>query len=60
MADLVGVRFVEAGPISYCSTGDLRLGLGDYVVVRTDRGERLGWIVVAPDGATHEIGRAHV
>src|SRR5438105_2828217 len=49
MEDIVGIRFVEAGPVSYCSPGDLRLGLGDYVVVQTDRGERLGWVVITPD-----------
>ena len=48
-ADIAGVRFVEAGPISYCRTGELDLGVGDYVVVRTDQGERLGWIVIAAD-----------
>jgi len=37
------------GPISYCSPGEHRLGLGDYVVVRTPRGERLGWVVFTPD-----------
>ncbi|GMU41919.1 MAG: hypothetical protein AMXMBFR23_27850 [Chloroflexota bacterium] len=47
--DIVGIRFVEAGPIAYCSAGDLRLGTGDYVVVRTDRGERLGWVVLLPE-----------
>ena len=46
---IVGVRFVEAGRISYCSPAALRLGTGDYVVVRTDRGERLGWVVLAAD-----------
>ncbi|MSQ29565.1 MAG: hypothetical protein EXR68_03645, partial [Dehalococcoidia bacterium] len=46
---VVGVRFVEAGPIAYCAPGSLNLGTGDYVVVRTDRGERLGWVVLAPD-----------
>ncbi|MBM4364467.1 MAG: hypothetical protein FJ104_17445, partial [Deltaproteobacteria bacterium] len=45
----VGVRFAEAGPISYCSPGDLSLGLGDYVVVQSHRGERLGWVVVGAD-----------
>ncbi len=49
LEDMVGVRFVEAGAVSYCRTGELRLGVGDYVVVRTDRGERLGWVVIAPD-----------
>ena len=47
--DTVGVRFTEAGPISYSRAGELALGVGDYVVVRTDRGDRLGWVVVAPD-----------
>ena len=47
--DIVGVRFVEAGAISYCRSGDVDLGVGDYVVVRTDRGERLGWVVISPD-----------
>ncbi|MEZ4502464.1 MAG: regulatory iron-sulfur-containing complex subunit RicT [Dehalococcoidia bacterium] len=46
---LVGIRFIEAGPVSYCRPGELLLGVGDYVVVRTDRGERLGWVVIAPD-----------
>lgn len=47
--DIVGIRFIEAGPISYCSPEGLDLGVGDYVVVRTDRGERLGWIVISAD-----------
>jgi cell fate regulator YaaT (PSP1 superfamily) len=47
--DLVGVRFIEAGPVSYCNPAGLGLGVGDYVVVRTDRGERLGWVVIAAD-----------
>ncbi|TAK74276.1 MAG: hypothetical protein EPO16_11180, partial [Dehalococcoidia bacterium] len=45
----VGVRFIEAGPIAYCSPGDLDLGVGDYVVVRMPRGERLGWVVIGAD-----------
>ncbi|MBM4415893.1 MAG: hypothetical protein FJ035_06560 [Chloroflexi bacterium] len=49
VAASVGVRFVEAGPLSYCSPGELALGVGDYVVVHTDRGDRLGWVVLAPD-----------
>lgn len=49
MEGVAGIRFTEAGPLSYCSPGDLRLGIGDYVVVRTQRGERLGWVVVTPD-----------
>ena len=45
----VGVRYADAGPISYCSPGDLILGVGDYVIVRGNRGERLGWVVVGAD-----------
>ncbi|MEX2446008.1 MAG: regulatory iron-sulfur-containing complex subunit RicT, partial [Dehalococcoidia bacterium] len=47
------VRFIEAGPISYCAPGGIDLGLGDYVIVRTDRGERLGWVVLTPDQVLH-------
>ena len=46
---VAGVRFIEAGPITYCSPGELNLGVGDYVIVHADRGERLGWVVLAPD-----------
>ena len=46
---VVGIRFVEAGPIHYCSPASLSLGSGDYIVVRTDRGERMGWVVLAAD-----------
>ena len=49
MDGTVGVRFHEASPLTWCSPGDLDLGVGDYVVVRTDRGEELGWVVLAPD-----------
>jgi YD repeat-containing protein len=49
MDEIVGVRFIEAGAVSYCSPGGLALGVGDYVIVRGDRGERLGWVVIAPD-----------
>ncbi len=49
MDQVVGVRFIEAGPITYCGPGALALGIGDYVVVRTDCGERLGWVVLTPD-----------
>ena len=46
---IIGVRFAEAGPVSYCKPGDLRLGVGDYVIVTDERGERLGWVVIAAD-----------
>ncbi|MSP21415.1 MAG: hypothetical protein EXR66_00050 [Dehalococcoidia bacterium] len=46
---IVGIRFAEAGPVSYCKPGDLRLGVGDYVIVTEERGERLGWVVISSD-----------
>ena len=49
MNGIVGVRFHEADPLTYCSPGDLDLGGGDYVVVRTNHGEQLGWVVLTPD-----------
>ena len=49
MSDVVGVRYHTAGPIDYCSPGDLALGVGDRVVVRRDGGEQLGWIALAAD-----------
>ena len=48
-ANIIGVRFTEAGPVTYCRADALDLGIGDYVIVRSERGERLGWVVIAPD-----------
>jgi len=49
MSDVVGIRYVTAGPIDYCGPGDLQLGLGDYVVVEKEGAEQLGWVVLTPD-----------
>ena len=54
MDGIVGVRFETAGPIAFCGPGDLDLGIGDYVVVRTPQGERLGWIVLTPDQVVND------
>ncbi len=60
MADIVGVRFKRAGKIySFDPTG-IELEVGDYVVVKTTRGQELGKVVIAPqqvlDGeATREL-----
>jgi cell fate regulator YaaT (PSP1 superfamily) len=54
MDGIVGVRFEEAGPIAFCGPGDLDLGIGDYVVVRTPLGERLGWVVLTPDQVVND------
>ena len=49
MSDVVGIRYVTAGPIDYCGPGDLQPGLGDYVVVEKEGAEQLGWVVLTPD-----------
>lgn len=57
MEGVIGVRFTAAGPLTYCAPGELAPALGDYVVVRTRDGERLGWVVITPDqviAAQHE------
>ena len=41
MDPIVGVRLMTAGDLLYCSPGDLNLMIGDYVVLVTDRGERI-------------------
>ena len=49
MDPIVGVRLMTAGDILYCSPGDLNLMIGDYVVLVTERGERVGRVVITPD-----------
>ena len=49
MDDVVGIRYNTAGPIEYCSPGELMLGVGDYVVIEKDGSEHLGWVVVSTD-----------
>ena len=41
MKEIVGVRFKSVGKIYYFSPGDLRLTVGDRVIVETVRGESL-------------------
>jgi len=48
MAEVVGVRFKQAGKIYYFDPGDLKLEVNDFVVVETARGLELGRIVIAP------------
>ncbi len=48
MAGVAGVRFIKAGRIFYYDPGDTQLGLSDHVVARTDQGEELGYVVIAP------------
>ncbi len=49
MAGVVGIRFARAGKIQYFDPGDEELGLSDYVVVESERGEELGYVAIAPD-----------
>ena len=47
MKEIVGVRFKSVGKISYFSPGDLRLTVGDRVIVETVRGVECGEVVIA-------------
>jgi cell fate regulator YaaT (PSP1 superfamily) len=49
MAEVVGVRFREAGKIYYFDGGEHNLPVGTYVVVETSHGEEVGRVVVSPD-----------
>ena len=48
MADVVGVRFKRAGKIYYFDPAGIELEVGEYVVVKTTRGQELGKVVIAP------------
>jgi cell fate regulator YaaT (PSP1 superfamily) len=48
MAEIIGVRFKRAGKIYYFDPADIELGVGDYVVVKTTRGQELGRVVIPP------------
>ncbi|MBI2856377.1 MAG: stage 0 sporulation family protein [Chloroflexi bacterium] len=49
MAKVIGVRFQRAGKVSYYDPGDLEVRLLDHVVVETDNGLELAWVVISPD-----------
>ena len=49
MAEVVGVRFREAGKIYYFEGGEHSLPVGTYVVVETSHGQEVGRVVVSPD-----------
>ena len=46
MDRIIGVRFTTAGPIDYCDSGDLDIGIGDYIIIRKNENELLGWVVL--------------
>ena len=48
MAEIVGVRFREAGKVYYFDPAGIDLEIKDYVVVETSRGQELGRVVIAP------------
>jgi cell fate regulator YaaT (PSP1 superfamily) len=48
MADIVGIRFKRAGKIYYFDSAGIELEAGDYVVVKTTRGQELGRVVIPP------------
>jgi cell fate regulator YaaT (PSP1 superfamily) len=49
MAEVVGIRFREAGRVYYFDGSGHQLPVGTYVVVETSHGEEVGRVVVAPD-----------
>ena len=46
MKEIVGVRFKSVGKIYYFSPGDLRLTVGDRVIVETVRGVECGEVAL--------------
>ena len=49
MAEVVGVRFREAGKVYYFDGSGHQLPVGTYVVVETSHGHEVGRVVVSPD-----------
>jgi cell fate regulator YaaT (PSP1 superfamily) len=45
---VAGIRFAQAGKIYHFESGDMELGLGDWVIVKTEKGVGLGQVAVAP------------
>lgn len=54
MATIVGVRFTHAGKIYNFETMGIELGINDYVVVETNRGQELGRVVTLPKETSPE------
>lgn len=48
MDQVVGVRLRKSGPVMYASAPDLDLRPNNYVVVETDKGPEMGWVVSGP------------
>jgi cell fate regulator YaaT (PSP1 superfamily) len=45
---VAGVRFLDSGQTYYFDPGEMRIELGDWVVVETSRGREAGRVVIAP------------
>ncbi len=54
MAEIVGVRFRKAGKVYYFDPAGIPLNVGDYVIVKTSRGQELGHVVIAPKSVAAE------
>lgn len=48
IVNILGVRFGYAGRIYHFDSGDLHLDMGDWVLVKTEKGLGLGQVAVAP------------
>jgi len=48
MAEIVGVRFHQAGKVYYFDAAGIPLQVNDCVVVETARGKELGFVVISP------------
>lgn len=53
MQQVAGIRFRDAGPISYGVAPDALLKINNYVVVQTDKGQEFGWVVREPINLVH-------
>jgi len=48
VAEVVGIRFKQAGRVYYFDPVDIEMEINDCVVVKTERGLELGHVVIAP------------
>ena len=46
MTEVIGVRFKEVGKVSYFSPGELKVAVGERVIVETARGVECGTVVI--------------
>jgi len=48
VAEVVGIRFKQAGRVYYFDSADVEMAVNDRVIVKTARGLELGHVVIAP------------